>query len=149
MKGFLSILIISFILITACGKDKFETKPTLEIKSVNSKNLGFNQDLIVNLEFRDKEGDVDSVLFVIRERVNRLGRKTLSNNYAVPNFPNKNKGEIQVTLDHSTQLIATFSTISLPGGKVQPDTMNIKFVLKDRKDNKSDTVVVDNVVITR
>jgi hypothetical protein len=56
-------------------KDKFETKPELEIKNVNSKNLRQGQDLVVTLEFRDKEGDVDSILYVVRERTNRLGRK--------------------------------------------------------------------------
>lgn len=149
MKGFLFTLTIGFIGVLACSKDKFETKPSLEIKSVNTKNLNLGQNFIVELEFKDKEGDVDSVLFIIRERINRLGRRTVSNGYTVPNFPNQHKGEIQVTLDYARQLTGGFSTIPLPGGRVQPDTMNIKFVLKDRKNNVSDTVAVTNVVITR
>ncbi len=149
MKGFLIILITGFLVILACSKDKLETKPTLEIKSVNSKNIGLGQNFVAELEFRDKEGDVDSILFIIRERTNRLGRRTVANNYAVPNFPNQSRGEFQVTLDYSRQLTGGFSTIPLPGSRVQPDTMNIKFVLKDRKNNLSDTVIVSNVIITR
>ena len=149
MKGFSFILILSSLIILACEKDKFETKPELEIKNVNSKNLRQGQDLVVNLEFRDKEGDVDSILYVVRERINRLGKRTVTNNYAVPNFPNQKSGEIQVTLGYANRLTQGFSTISLPGNQVQPDTMNIKFILKDRKDNLSDTVVVDNVIIAR
>ena len=149
MKTFIGILSCFLIIFTGCDKGKFETKPTLEVKSVQSKSLARGDDFFVDLEFTDKEGDVDSVIYVIRERTNALGRRTVSDDYTVPEFPNTSKGEIKVQLRYSFELTAGFSAISLPGNKKQADTMNLKFVLKDRANNLSDTAVVSNVVIAR
>ncbi|HVG15396.1 MAG TPA: hypothetical protein VM935_10565 [Chitinophagaceae bacterium] len=149
MKGFLFILSSILVIAFACSKDKFKTKPTLDIKSFNTKNIQVGNDLNVNLEFTDKEGDVDSVIYVIRQRINRRAPLTRNNDYTVPSFPKTTRGEILVSLDNARQLTQGFSTISLPGSQVQDDTMNIKFVLKDRAGNTSDTAVLTNVVIKR
>jgi hypothetical protein len=149
MKGVLFILSLVIVIVVACSKDKFKTKPTLDIKSVNTKNVQLGNDLNVNLEFTDKEGDVDSVIYVIRQRINRRAPLTRNNDYVVPSFPKATRGEILVSLDHARQLTQGFSTISLPGSMVQDDTMNIKFVLKDRAGNTSDTAVLNTVVIKR
>lgn len=144
------IAIISVLLIfTACNKDKFQSKPTLKLKSVGSTSISQGENFVATLEYTDKEGDVDSILYVIRERLNVRGQRTVSDDYDVPEFPNKSKGEIQVTLEYSIRLTQGFTAIQLPGGLKQNDTMNIKFVLKDRAKNLSDTVVVSNVIITR
>jgi hypothetical protein len=67
----------------------------------------------------------------------------------MPEFPNTSKGDIQVTLSYALQLTQGFTAIPLPGNQKQADTMNIKFVLKDRAKNLSDTAVISNVIIIR
>lgn len=149
MKAIFVIFSTVLILLVACGKDKFETKPTLDVKSVASKSLDQGENFSATLEYTDKQGDVDSILYIIRERVNIKGPRSVSNGYTMPEFPGKSKGDIQVTLDYALQLTQGFTAISLPGNQKEADTMNIKFVLKDRANNLSDTAVVSTVVIKR
>ena len=149
MKTIPLILSAFLVFFTACSKDSFETKPTLTVKSVNSKSLDQGEDFVANLEYTDKEGDVDNVIYVIRQRVNKLGQRTVSDDYTVPEFPNNDKGDIEVVLRYSFELTAGFTAIPMPGNQKQPDTMNIKFVLKDRASNLSDTAIVSNVIIRR
>jgi len=151
MKSIISISAL-FILILACKKDKFETKPQITIVSVTDKFIPFNGSIDVTLEFTDKEGDVNDSLFVIRERINRRGplvRSPLP--YKIPAFPNTSKGEFFVSLDYRT-LTLNLSPIRIIGSnpvRNEPDTMNLKFVAKDQAGNKSDTATVANVIIIR
>jgi hypothetical protein len=147
MKYLVIALTAVLVLLMACSKDKFQTKPSLEVKSAN-KSLDVGENFSASLTFTDKEGDVDSVIYIIRERINNGGKRTVSDDYTVPEFPNISKGDIQVTLDYYLQLTQGFTAIVL-GGVRQADTMNIKFVLKDRANNLSDTAIVSNVVIKR
>jgi hypothetical protein len=66
--------IVSFsavvLLLVACDKGKFETKPQLTLKSVNNTEIRFGAPLQIVLEFTDKEGDVSDTLAFIRQRLN-------------------------------------------------------------------------------
>lgn len=151
MKSILSISSL-FILLLACDKDKFETKPQIKIVSVTDKHVPFNGGIDVTLEFTDKEGDVNDSLFVIRERLNGRGplvRTALP--YKIPTFPNTSKGEFFVSLDYRT-LTLNVSPIRIIGSnpaRNEPDTMNLKFIAKDKAGNKTDTVTVGNVIVDR
>ena len=151
MKSILSISVL-FIIVLACSKDKFQTKPQIKIVSVTDKHIPFNGGIDVTLEFTDKEGDVNDSLFVVRERINRRGplvRSPLP--YKIPFFPNTSKGEFFVSLDYRT-LTLNLTAIRIIGSnpaRNEPDTLNLKFIAKDKAGNKSDTVTVDNVIITR
>jgi hypothetical protein len=140
------MLLSGVILLAACKKDKFETKPQIKIISVSNEvvprpnpNPTFTSIL---LGFTDKEGDVDSSLIFIRQRLNRRNTTPVaSEKYTVPEFPNKSEGEIEVILNSSTQLSRLFNPLRIPGsGNVnEPDTMKLSFVLADKKGNRSDT----------
>src|SRR5215217_5476596 len=124
------------LLLVACNKDKFETKPHLEIKSVNTHELAFNQALLVTFEFTDKEGDVSDSFFIVRQRLN-IHDPVLLNPlpYKIPNFPNTMKGEIEVNLGFQNELTLNLPPIRIPGSNPQqnePDTMVLKFVAKDK-----------------
>ena len=152
MKSIISISAL-FILIFACNKDKFETKPRLTVKSVSDKLIPFNGSIDVTLEFTDKEGDVNDSIFVIRERINRRGPLVRpASPYKIPAFPNTTKGEFLVSLEYSRGLTFGISPIRILGSnpaRNEPDTMNLKFVAKDQAGNKSDTATVGNVIIIR
>ena len=136
--------------IMACSKDKFETKPTLKYKSSSSDIVPLGSGLQVILEFTDKEGDLDSV-FIIRERLNKRG--PLVNNSLQLGFPstfkNETKGDLILNLDYAGRLTYQIPEITIPGtgGAREPDTLLIKFVVKDRENNLSDTAQKDFIVI--
>ena len=146
-------LIITFIMIS-CGKDKFETKPQLEYLSRNTDVVEPGHPLRLNIEVRDKEGDVSDTLFIVRQRLNRKGPVQLpASFYLIPDFPKTDKGEFEITLDYANDLTTALTAISIPGtgtpAKKEVDTLRIKIVARDLGGNKSDTLVVDNVYVTR
>jgi len=151
MKSIISIS--ALLLVLACNKDKFQTIPQLTVKSVSDKLVPFNGSIDVTLEFTDKEGDVNDSIFVIRQRVNRRGPLVRpASPYKIPAFPNTTKGEFIVSLEYNLGLTFGISPIRIVGSnpaRNEPDTLNIKFVAKDQAGNKSDTVTVENVIITR
>ena len=151
MKQILTFSCIVLIL-AACGKDKFETKPKLKVESLSSDFVPRNQDLSITLSFTDKEGDIDDSLFVIRTRTFRRGPFTPVNpsRYKIPEFPNQPEGEISLTLPYSLGLTSGFSSITAPGNPPtrEPDTLILKFVIRDKAKNVSDTATA-NVIVER
>ena len=60
MKTIPAIFVFSLaILLIACGKDKFETKPKLEIKDYNTKEVFPDQEFRIRINYFDKEGDIN------------------------------------------------------------------------------------------
>jgi len=145
-------LIIVFGMI-ACGKDKFETVPQLEYKSRNTDIVPVNGNLRLNIEFRDKEGDVSDSLIIVRQRLNVRGPVQLSPSpYDVPDFPHTDKGEFEVTLEYQFGLVFGLPPIRITGSnpvRNEIDTLRLKIVARDKAGNKSDTLIVNNVYVTR
>lgn len=138
---------------TACDKDKFETKPQLELKSRSTDIIPVNGDLRLNIEFRDKEGDVSDSLLIVKQRLNKKGPAQLLLPYGIPDFPTTDKGEFEVTLDYQFGLTFGLIAIPIPGSGNPPkreiDTLRLKIVARDKAGNKSDTLIVDNVYVIR
>ena len=154
MKTRILLAVIIVFGMISCDKDKFETKPQLEYLSRNTEVVEVGQDFRLNIEFRDKEGDVSDTLFIVRQRLNKKGPVQLpASYYPIPDFPKTDKGEFEITLDYSQQLTAALTAIPIPGTGTPPkkevDTLRIKIVARDLGGNKSDTLVVDNVYVIR
>ena len=144
---------LSFILFAACNKDKYQDKPTIEIKSVNPTQVSTftGSDAEVLMEFTDKQGDLDTV-FLYKERLNTVVKPVLNPiiSFEIPDFPKKTKGELKVTL-HNTDLAASSDPRSqpdAPNGK-EPDTIVLHIIVKDRAGNVSDTATTGKLVIER
>ena len=144
MKTIPVIFIISLTtLLIACGKDKFETKPKLEIKNYSSKEIFQGDALTIRLNYFDKEGDLSNApLIGILKRINLFplapGQDkvdTFRNN--LPEFPKKENGEI------TFQLPFDF----LKESTVENDTLIFRFAVSDLAGNKSDTITTDQIVI--
>jgi hypothetical protein len=135
----LSLTLLHF----SCSKDKFETVPKIKIKSYNTDALSRNQQLIIKLEFTDKEGDLGNGKFVyIPKRLNQRPLPPIIPDYdsvknVIPEFPDKNLGEFVLTLDYNF----------LRKGPSEPDTIFMRFVAVDRAGNKSDTVDSKQLII--
>ena len=146
-------LIVVFGMI-ACGKDKFETKPQLTLRSKSPDVVNKPDPLRLNIEYTDKEGDVSDSLFITRQRLNSKKPVTSKESpYDIPSFPTMNKGEFEITLDYFNDLTFNLTPIPIPGSgnpaKNEIDTLRLKIVAKDKAGNKSDTLVVDNVYVIR
>jgi hypothetical protein len=140
------------IVCIACKKDKFNTTPSLKLKSISSKVIPVNSDMQVELEFTDKQGDLagDTLMFIkVRnnERATLTTRDTL--NLALPDFPEKNKGLLELALSYQNFLISAVSPPTLPGGGNESDSLTMKFILKDNASHHSDTLVINDIVIER
>jgi hypothetical protein len=141
MKKF--ILFLFVLSLVACDKDKFQTKPQIEIDSYNTKELPPNYSLIVNLKFTDKEGDLGQGQFTyIPVRLNRRGLPPSVPNYSpvnlpIPEFSDHNKGQFELKMEWK----------NLHKSDRENDTILLKFVAVDREGNSSDTVQSDQLVI--
>jgi len=144
MKLIPAIFLISLVtILVACGKDKFETKPRLEIKDYNSKEIHQGQTLRIRMNYYDKEGDLSgaSVIGVLR-RLNMVPLPPTQDKVdtfrnSLPEFPERDQGEISFELPYD------FLKESL----VENDTIMFRFAVEDLKGNKSDTIDSDQIVI--
>ena len=143
-KILLSLFVI--MIFAACKKEKFNTAPTLTLKSVGNKNVRPGASLAIVFEITDKEGDISNMLHFVKTRTNRrpvstqdnLGRDTLK--FQVPDAPNTRS--ILMDLNLTYPLLQS----SL---RREPDSLTLKFWLVDKAKNRSDTFRVENVVIIK
>lgn len=144
-----AILIASF---AACSKDKVESKPRLSFKSFNSKIIPVGSVARINLNFTDQEGDLDSI-YVIRQRVNQRSFPNYQLiDLGIPKFGNQNQGELQIALDYATQLTFNLNAIRIPGtnpSKYEPDTLHLRFYVKDKAKQTSDTIGPEQLIVQR
>jgi hypothetical protein len=149
-------LIVSILVIAvACSKDKFQTKPSLKIVSTSSKNVPINGALEVTFEYTDKQGDLSDSIFVRKIRTNLKTTPTVALRdslwYKVPVFPNAPKGEVILRLGY-TNLQSAITPPNIPNTtppKKESDSLTFKFVIQDKAKNKSDTVTLTGVVVSR
>jgi hypothetical protein len=138
-------LILTVCVLTACHKDKFQTKPTISIKDINNTEVPAPDGVLrITLECTDKEGDEgNGLLTYIRVRTNVTPIPDPTNNdkadtaYAtVPDFPTKDK--VEMTLDIPYSFLDEDPNLN--------DTMYFKLTLRDRGNNQSDTISTQQIV---
>ena len=151
MKSAVAVILLSTILFYACSKDSVNTKPSITLKSFDPNIIGINGNANVTFSFGDKEADLDSI-FIYKKRLNI---KTTATNrdslkYGIPAFNKSTTGEISIILKYQNELISAISpTQSGTPPRRDPDTLQFKFVLKDKAKNNSDTLIVSPVIVIR
>ena len=153
MKFILFVLTAFVVTVVACNKDKFQTKPTISIKSLNTEFIPLNGSLIITLECTDKEGDVQDSLIIIKRRLNRRVVTTLRDTirYKFPVFPNSPRTEVIATLDYQTILSAQ-NPPNIPGSsppQKERDTLILKLAVRDRAGHTSDTITTNRIIVFR
>jgi hypothetical protein len=139
-------------ILVGCDKDKVESKPHLSFKSFNSDVVPSTGLLRVTLEFTDQEGDLDSI-FITRRRLNQRG--TFYSNFFynhTPEFGNQNRGELELNLDIAQELIFNVSALRIPGSnpeRYEPDTLQLRFYIKDKAGHVSDTTSPKQLIVIR
>lgn len=105
------------------------------------------------LEFTDKEGDVNDTLYFYKVRINQRTTATIrdSLSFQLPDFPSKSKGEINLSLEYVNHLVSAVNPPEAlpPATGLESDSLTFRFVLKDRANNTSDTLDINDIVIQR
>lgn len=144
MKTFPAIFISSLaMLLIACGKDKYESRPRLEIKNYSSKEIFPGSALTVRMNYFDKEGDLSKAPMIgILKRLNLFPLPpaqdkvdTFRNN--LPEYPKNDNGEITFQLPYDF----------LKESTTENDTIIFRFAVTDRAGNNSDTIETAQIVI--
>ncbi|HWR32565.1 MAG TPA: hypothetical protein VN451_03520 [Chitinophagaceae bacterium] len=153
MRIILSLLSILLVVAIACNKDKFQTKPTIRIKSISGDLVPANGSLVITLECTDKEGDVKDTLVIIKNRLNKRTTRTVRDTlwYRFPDFPNNMRTEIVATLNYQDILSAESPPI-IPGSNPpqnERDTLILKLAVKDNAGNGSDTISTKQIIVVR
>jgi hypothetical protein len=137
----------------ACNKNKFNTKPSLTLKSINGNFVPVGGMLTVDLDWTDKEGDISNIIMIAKQRTNQVKVPTIRDTLLlpVPEFPEKSQGSIQLRLDYQLHLISALNPPSSGGNPpdLHDDTLILKFALRDRADNTSDTLVSEAIIVQR
>lgn len=143
LKRFLPYLAFA-VVVVACGKDKLQSKPTLKIKGTNGTEIPPGGELIINLEFTDKEGDLGGgIITYVRNRLNakpitdpNSNDKADTVNQILPEFPKTTTGEIQLKISNAFMSEDPFDN----------DTMFFKIYVADINNNVSDTLTTETVI---
>lgn len=133
------------LLFVGCKKDKYTSAPQLEYKSVNTTVLDKFQVLSFKLEFRDLEGDLDSI-YIEKVTPNCPGSNFKDSTY-LPEFPStkKQKGELIISYGYR---VDGYPLIQEPSCSTN-DTCYFRFVLRDKADHISDTINSEKIVILK
>ena len=141
-------------LLLGCNKDKFQTSPQIQIKSISTTVVPVSGTLNITLSYTDKEGDISDTLFLKKERLNQTVVPTVRDSIKskIPDFPSYDNGEIRLALDYENYLKSAQKAPPIVGSnpsKPQPDTLNIKIWIHDKAGHVSDTVSTGRIVILR
>jgi hypothetical protein len=149
MKNPLLILTAITLIALSCNKDTYTTRPKLTFKSVNGSSFSVNQTILFNIEFTDKEGDLQDSVWI-----QKITRTTGCNNFAdrlkIPEFvaTSNLKGTLEIGYAVGFNSAAGYPILpQCPIGK--NDTCYFKFWARDKQKNVSDTVVSPTIVILK
>jgi hypothetical protein len=153
MKSKLVLILLVIAAVISCKKDKLATKPKIKITSVNTTVVPLNGSFKVTLEFADKEGDVSDSIFVKKIRLNKRVVATTRDSFSLkmPDFPLNSRGEIVIDLTYQN-ILSAITPPTIPGSNPpvkEPDTLIVKFSLKDKAKNLSDTATTSQIAVIR
>ncbi len=141
------LVFVSSLVLLACEKSTFNTKPTLEFVGVRSTDLVQGDLLDVRLRVLDKEGDISDTLY-IRAATSRCPNNAVNLFYKVPDIPEKNNVDAEIVMRFLVGVIGEFPIYNLnlcPG----VDTVNFNFWIKDKAGNISDTIGTAEPILIR
>jgi hypothetical protein len=142
------VTIFALGILAGCAKDKFSTRPQLTYKKVNTTFLNNNETLTFTLGVTDAEGDLQDSLWV-QEIVKGCSSGGFTSKYKMPDFTaTKNlQGDIQICYSYGLNLGCPPITHSSCVNR--NDTATFRFWMQDKAKNKSDTIVSEQVVISK
>ncbi len=143
MKHSLLIGLVVLFLIS-CSKDKFQSKPQLELKSVSSTIVPVGGGLQVIMRLTDQEGDFSDVIWVQKVTTQCPGSNFIDSLlYRIPS-------DVPRSTNFDGDVMVTFAyALGLQPQCTKPDTAVFSFWMKDAANNVSDTVNTPPIIILR
>lgn len=156
-KSLLFIGFVALVALASCGKDKLETTPALEFKSINLSDMRQRDLLEIIFDFRDKEGDIDSafveVTIINEALVGSPDAEPFELRNKVPEFPGNKTGELAIRgtrFDNGEPVPAGYVNLIPISSSNDNDTVRISLQIKDKKGNTSEKITVpENVVVIK
>ena len=147
------LLIVTLILtvIAGCNKNQFTTKPQLKFIGTSSDVFVVGQLIEFNIEYTDKEGDIQNNLYIEEVTKDALcPDNNFKSLYTIsPDVPkqNQSKGNILVRYIYG-QTGGQYP--DYPGPKCgRNDTCVFRFALTDKANNTSDTITSPQIVFIK
>jgi hypothetical protein len=116
MTAKLLLLFVTTALLAGCGKEKYQTKPQIKIKSVKVGNitdgLGNTGKVVeFDLTVTDKEGDVQDTIII--DKLDAAspacpGNTLLGDAYKIPDFPGEPNQQVTIKVKYSNINIAVY-----------------------------------------
>lgn len=140
LLGFVTFLVVML----ACNKDKFQTKPTFTIKNINSTNIGPGETLIITMNYTDKEGDLADA---------KIGVQKIVPDCALSNFTDTNKyaisPDVPITRNQKGQIELNFPYPNINPFCAFDDTATFRLWLIDKGGHVSDTAQTGKILIRK
>jgi hypothetical protein len=132
------------LFILSCGKDTFQSKPQLTLKSVSSTTIPVGSDMQIRMRLTDKEGDFLDTIWV-----SKVTTRCPSSNFK-DSILYQLPPETPKTKNFDGEILISFSyAVELQPRCIRPDTAVFSFWMKDEAGNKSDTVRTAPIIILR
>jgi hypothetical protein len=141
-KYYLTFILI--LILSSCGKETFQSRPLLKIKSVSSTQVPVGSDFQVTMRLTDKEGDFSDTLWIMKSTTKcALSDFSDSTLYRIP-------AETPRVKNFDGEVLVSFSyAIELQPRCARNDTAVFSFWIKDQAGNISDTVKTAPIIIFR
>jgi hypothetical protein len=150
MKTKILIVFAIAAMFYGCTKNTYTSKPQLSIRSISSDVLSPGSLLLFQIEFTDKEGDIQDTLYV--QKFSKVcpsepNVQFFSKN-RVPDFtPTSDlKGVLEIGYGYNANIPGYESMRSCAN---KTDTAYFKFWLKDKANNISDTITTQNIILLK
>jgi hypothetical protein len=144
MRNTILIAVVCFAFF-GCKKETYSTTPELTYKSVNTTFLFPDQIIKFSLTVTDAEGDIIDTLYVQKVSLNCVA-SNFSETVPLPKFPTSKNVKADVLVSYSNGINNPgYTTIASRCG--YNDSCYFRFMLKDKANNKSDTVRSETIVV--
>ena len=150
MRTKILILITIPLFFYGCKKSTYTSKPQISLLPLSSNVLSQGQILKFQLEFTDKEGDIQDTLWV--QKISRTcpttpGVQFISKN-KIPDFtPTPTlKGTLEISFVYNANVTGIQSIV---GCTNRNDTSFFRFWMKDKAQNRSDTIFSPDIILIR
>ncbi len=139
VKYFIAAMVLCVLMAVACSKDKYTTKPHLELQSLNGSNFPRGSNLNFKFNVTDKEGDIQDTMWVQKISFSCGDISNFLSPYQVPDFTGNKNLKVELDINYSYGNLSGAYPI-LSGCEQRDDSCFFKFWLKDKAGNVSDTV---------
>ena len=146
-----TILFVGFAaLLAACGKDKFQTVPQVEIKSLSPKNTVLGDVIVLTANVTDKEGDVqDSALFC-RKKISLANfvvqTDTIRKSLKELGIPSAQEYQLNLSLKYG-QKVNEYEYQPNSDGVDRKLTLGV--IVRDKAGNRSTYVESDTIILKK